>query len=604
MPNRLRKQTVILTLVSALGVAAAVASFRVMTDFYLEQTAQRADNTLGLAVTALKGQLDRYRQLPDLLAAQQNIQMLAGNPDDPVRIAQMDAYLKTTAEVLEASDIYIMRTDGTTISASNYDLPTSFVGENFAYRPYFIDAIGTGRGQFFGLGTTSLRRGYYYSADIQTDTGTAGVIALKVDVESIESAWHGADYEIVVTDPSGIVFMSGRPDWLFSALLPLTDERLVRTQATRRYADADLTELPLLRSETRRGRALMTLVRSGPNIEYLVASEAMPEADWTVQVLVDTGPARLQARVAVAITLLAFSLSVAGMLLWLQRRAALRERQSHQREVQEQLERRVTQRTQDLAVVNDQLQREVAERRSTEVQLRKTQTDLIQAAKLAALGQMSAELSHEFNQPLAALRSFIESAQTLITRGRIADAAQYLQRIDGLTERMTAISRHLSSFARKPGEQLTDVPLAEVITDALALLDWRIRADGVEIVQDVPPLTVHGGRVRLQQVLVNVIANALDAMEDRPTRRLTIRAEATGDQIRLTLRDTGIGVPDTIRARIFDPFFSTKGVGRGLGLGLSISYNIIKDFGGELAIATIDGGAEVTIWLKQHIGGQ
>lgn len=589
----------ILPTVLVCGGLVASRAVPVITAIYVEETADRAENTVGLAVSVLQGQLDRFRQIPALLAEQQNIQLLVGQPDDPVRIAAMNAYLAATTTVLEASDIYVMQPDGTTIAASNHDQPASFVGENFAYRPYFTDAITGGRGQFFGIGTTSLRRGYYFSAPVRTDTGVAGVIALKVDVSTIENDWTANDYEIVVTDPNGIVFMAGRADWRFSALRPLTADRIRDTNHTRRYADATLTELPLTTGLTRWGRPMMRIGRGEAATEYVVVSQTMPDAGWTVKVLADTAPARAQARVVLAMIFLTLCLAVAGGLLLRQRRSQVRERLAHQREAQEELERRVKDRTRDLDIANRRLEQEVIERRSTEEALRKTQGDFIQAAKLAALGQMSAELSHEFNQPLAALRSYIGSMQTLVARDRMAEAAQYLMKIDGLTGRMTAISRHLSAFARRPGEQLSAVPVAEVVADAMALLDWRIRAEGVRVIEHIAPVRVHAGRVRLQQVLVNILSNAIDATQGRDTRdiHITVTGDGNGGQATIAVRDTGAGVPEAILPRIFDPFFSTKGVGRGLGLGLSISYNIIKDFGGALTIHNTDGGTEVQIRL-------
>ncbi|WP_295042883.1 ATP-binding protein [uncultured Paracoccus sp.] len=592
-------------LIALLAVPGGYAAHQAVTGLYFEQTAERAENTLGLAVSLLRGQLDRYRQLPELLAEQQNIQLFAGDPGNPLRLAAMNAYLKQTTELLGASDLYIMAPDGTTIAASNHDQPVSFIGENFAFRPYVKDALAGGRGSFFGLGTTSRKRGYYFSAPIVNDTGVAGVIALKVDVDAIENAWLASDYEIVVTDPEGIVFMSARPEWLFSGLRPLTQGRMARTQETRRYADAQLVELPLSLSVTRQGRQIMAMQSDSTRHEYLTVAEPMPDAGWTVKVFVDTRPARRQAAVTMAVILLAAGLTLAALMLWKQRRAQLAERLAHQHEVREKLEQRVAARTADLARMNLRLETEVAERRHTEDQLRKTQNDLVQAAKLAALGRMSAELSHEFNQPLAALRSYVDSAQVLIQRDRSADAARYLARIDGLADRMASISRNLSHFARQPGERLSGVPVAEAVTGALEILDWRIRADHVRIAQDLPPRPVHvrAGRTRLQQVLVNILSNAMDAMAEAGTdpRVITLAVRVRGQRVQIAIRDTGPGVPDAIMARIFDPFFSTKGIGRGLGLGLSICYNIVKDFGGDLTIRNGgSGGAEFSIWLDLH----
>lgn len=270
-----------------------------------------------------------------------------------------------------------------------------------------------------------------------------------------------------------------------------------------------------------------------------------------------------------------------------------------QEQAQEELERRVEERTADLARVNTQIEAEIAERRLTEQQLRQTQADLIQAGKLAGLGQMSAALSHEFNQPLAAAKTYADSAALLIERGRTAEASDNVRRISGLIDRMASISRHLRNFARKPNEKLGPVRLDEVMRDTLEIVAARIKTAGAKMDIELDgDLMVRAGSVRLQQVLVNVISNAADAVEGLDDRTLSVRAWREDGKAVLTVRDRGGGVAPSVAERIFDPFYTTKGVGRGLGLGLSISYNIIKDFGGSLTVSNHpEGGAVFRIEL-------
>lgn len=596
-----RRHSVILGLAAVL-LCSLIAFFgtRAMTDYYLEKAAARGTNTLGLAVTALRGQLDRYEKLPELIADHQDIKELVANADDPVRIAAINRYLKAINGLLESSDIYVMLPDGVTVAASNFDQTPTFVGENFSYRPYFTDALAGGKGRFFALGTTSLKRGYYFGAPIHVDGSIEGVVVFKVDVDAIESSWRGGDYEIIVTDPEGIIFMTGRQDWLFAAIQPLTRGRLARTSATRRYANAELKELPVSRTSTAGEYDLLTISDEGGAREYLAVTETMPAADWTVKVLLDTASARAQALTMVAALVLLVGLGAMGAAAWLQRHARIAERLQVQREAQELLERRVEERTADLASVNARLEEEVAERRATERALRKTQSDLVQAGKLAALGQMSAALSHEFNQPLAAVRTYADNAALLIERGRIEEAGDNVGRISKLVDRMASISRHLRNFARKPNQKLGPVALDEVVRDTLEIVAWRLKAADADLLVDLgsAPPVVRAGSVRLQQVLVNIISNAADAAEGLGDRRIDLAARRIGDNVAITVRDRGQGVPEAIAERIFDPFFSTKGVGKGLGLGLSISYNIIKDFGGTLSVeAHPEGGTVATIVL-------
>nr|WP_153518211.1 sensor histidine kinase [Sinorhizobium meliloti] len=575
----------------------AVQGTAVATRSYMQEASSQANTALRLAVAALSDHLNRYQALPALIADHDDVKELVTRPRDRRLRGAVNSYLKEINELLKSSDIYVITPDGNTIAASNYDGPTSFVGENFSYRPYFQDALKGDQSRFYALGTTSLKRGYYFGAPIRVGGEIRGVIVFKVDIETIEASWQGGEYRIFVSDPEGIIFMSGNPAWLYAGILPLTPDRLARTEGSRRYADARLRPLPAVQSELSGHRLLR--VSEGSEREYLALSHYMPEADWTVNVLTDTASVRTQALTTVAAVMLLLCLAALAIAIIIQRRTRLRERILMQEQAQEELERRVEERTADLARVNSQIEAEIAERRLTEQQLRQTQADLIQAGKLAGLGQMSAALSHEFNQPLAAAKTYADSAALLIERGRTAEASDNIRRISGLIDRMASISRHLRNFARKPNEKLGPVRLDEVVRDTLEIVETRLKAAGAEMDIDIgDELAVLAGSVRLQQVLVNVISNAADAVEGLDDRKLSVRAWREGGRAALTVRDRGAGVAPAVAQRIFDPFYTTKGVGRGLGLGLSISYNIIKDFGGSLTVSNhSEGGAVFRIEL-------
>jgi two-component system C4-dicarboxylate transport sensor histidine kinase DctB len=586
-----------LLLLPAAAGLIAVQGTAVATRSYMQEASSQANTALRLAVAALSGHLNRYQALPALIADHDDVKELVTRPRDRRLRGAVNSYLKEINGLLKSSDIYVITPDGNTIAASNYDGPTSFVGENFSYRPYFQDALKGNQSRFYALGTTSLKRGYYFGAPVRVGGDIRGVIVFKVDIETIEASWQGGEYRIFVSDPEGIIFMSGNPAWLYAGILPLTPDRLARTEGSRRYADATLRPLPVVQSELSGHRLLK--VSEGSEREYLALSHYMPEADWTVNVLTDTASVRTQTLTTVAAVMLLLCLAGLAIAIIIQRRARLRERILMQEQAQEELERRVEERTADLARVNSQIEAEIAERRLTEQQLRQTQADLIQAGKLAGLGQMSAALSHEFNQPLAAAKTYADSAALLIERGRTAEASDNVRRISGLIDRMASISRHLRNFARKPNEKLGPVRLDEVMRDTLEIVAVRLKAADAEMDTDLgDELAVLAGSVRLQQVLVNVISNAADAVEGLDDRKLSVRAWREGGRVVLTVRDRGAGVAPAVAERIFDPFYTTKGVGRGLGLGLSISYNIIKDFGGSLTVSNHpEGGAVFRIEL-------
>ncbi|MFT2212616.1 sensor histidine kinase [Rhizobium giardinii] len=571
---------------------------------YMNEASLQASSALRLAVSALSGHLSRYEPLPALIADHDGIKDLVAHPNDNSLREAANLYLKEINTLLESSDIYVMTMDGSTIAASNYEEPTSFVGQNFSYRPYFQEAAKGNQSRFYALGTTSLKRGYYFASPILVEDNITGVIVFKVDIDSIETSWRGGEYKIFVSDPEGIIFMTGSPEWLYSSILPLNAERLQRTQASRRYAEAVLKPLPIKRDSLEEHQ-LMT-ISTAAGREYLVLSQYMPEADWTVNVLMETASVRAQARTTIIAVVLFLCLAGLALAIFLQRRARLEERMRMQLEARNELERRVEERTADLALVNQRIEEEIAERRLTEQELRKTQADLIQAGKLAGLGQMSAALSHELNQPLAAAKTYADSAAMLIDLERVGEARDNVRRISGLIDRMASISRHLRNFARKPNEKLRPVALDAAMADTLEIVAARLKAADADLEIDLSDTPmVKAGSVRLQQVLVNIITNAADAVEGLADRRIHVSAEHLDGKVSLTIRDHGPGVPAAIAERIFDPFFTTKGVGKGLGLGLSISYNIVKDFGGSLSVTNhAEGGAVFRIELEAATAAQ
>ena len=564
---------------------------------YLAEAQARTETALGLTTNALAAYLARYEVTPQLLAELDAIRLMVTFPDDPIRRATINRLLEDRNDVVGSSDIYIMRMDGETIAASNHARPDSFIGQNFIYRPYFYDAAKGEPARFYALGTTSGVRGYYFSAPIRNLAGQiAGVIAVKVGVDALEMGWRGSEYRIFVTDPEGIVFLSSEPDWLYGSILPLTPDRLSRTAASRRYSDAALRELPVTATDSA-GVPLVRMMADGGPHDHVATAQVMPSAGWTVHVLLDSAGALTDARIATAGVALALCLIGVGGLVVLQRRARAAERLAYEARAKADLERRVAERTADLARVNAHLEQEVAERKATEAALRSAQANLVRVGKLAALGQMSAALSHEINQPLAAARNYADSAAILLDRGEVARARDNIGLILSLIDRIGAIGRHLRNAARKPNQRLDPVHLPALLEETQVIVGGRLASARAEILVDLPPdlPPVMAGATRLQQVLVNLVTNAADAVEGLDDRRITLSARLEGDRVVIRVRDRGPGVAPAIAERIFDPFFTTKGVG--LGLGLSISYNIVKDFGGEISLRDAGPGAEFSVVL-------
>ena len=303
----------------------------------------------------------------------------------------------------------------------------------------------------------------------------------------------------------------------------------------------------------------------------------------------------------VAITALLLLLLGLIATVVIQRRIQLQERFRVALSMQEELEHRVTRRTAELEKANRLITQEVEERRAAEALLRQTQNELIQAGKLAALGQMAAALSHEFNQPLAAVKSFARNAGAYLDREEPEKVRQNVGMIDDMVDRLAAISTHLRNFARRPGEKTDPVLLNRAIDMALVIVEPKLRASGCRLIRaDIETdIWVLGGQVRLQQVLVNLLSNAVDAMPDQTDPRVDLSLEMDGPRVHVRVRDWGTGMTDAEIAQLFDPFFTTKEPGKGMGLGLSISYNIVRDFGGTLEGRNHpDGGAVFSVTLK------
>jgi two-component system C4-dicarboxylate transport sensor histidine kinase DctB len=570
---------------AGLFLAALLLVFPVLERVYLNQLGQRESSTLTLAVEGLKGSLRRFEALPALIADTPGLAQALRDPADPALLERVNADLRRTAREVGLSDIFLIDTDGLTIAASNHWKELSFVGQNFAYRPYFTGALSGEQGRFFALGTTSGERGYFFAEPVRDGAEILGVLAVKFTVDGFEKAWRDGTNDIIVLDEAGVIFMASRPDWHFRALEPLTRAALARIEQTKQYPMDQLRQLRTTRRAAEAGfEQLQITGATGATETFIVQSQMIPEAGWQVSLLTPADPAWTRAAGTFALSALLLVLIGLVATVVLLRRMQLQERINAALSMQVELEHRVTQRTAELKAANIHITQEVEERRAAETLLRQTQTELIQAGKLAALGQMSAALSHEFNQPLAAVKSFARNALAYLDRGEADKVRQNVGMIDDMADRLAAISTHLRSFARRPGERTEPIRLDRAIDSALAIVEPKMRAAGCRVDRqgNSAALRVLGGQVRLQQVFVNLLSNAVDAMADDPEPVIGLHIVTDATHARITVRDHGAGMTEDEIAQLFDPFFTTKEPGKGLGLGLSISYNIVRDFGGML----------------------
>lgn len=557
---------------------------------------------LDLYVAHLHGLLAKYEPLPELLATNPRLIDFLRVPGGHESIEALNRYLETINRISDAADTYLMDASGLTIAASNWKAERPFVGRNFSFRPYFRDAMGGQLGRYFALGTTSKQRGYYFAYPVHEGDDILGAVVVKIDISEAEQRWSKPDRVFLVTDPDGVIFVSTRPEQRFRTLFPLDQETRARIKRSNRYPEADLAPLDMIPgAETADGQLVrLTTDKRWPAYEtYLLQSRAMPAAGWHVHELIATGEAlRESLRLTIlAAAILIMSALIAALLHQRQRgrraHAALAEaaRASLER-INLQLEERVVTRTAELTRSNQRLRDEIDERLRAEQALREAQQALIQSAKLATLGQMSAGINHELNQPLSAIRTYADNGRLLLRKGRAPEVADNLEQILALTDRMAKIGSQLKLFSRKTSGELSALPLAPVIEGAARIAAPLLAKSDGQLKVDVPPdLAVRANDVLLQQVLVNLLGNACQAIAGRPQRWIELSARKMGDNVVTRVQDTGPGIPSSDLDLIFEPFFTTKDAGEGLGLGLAISARIASEMGGALKAVPCPTGA-------------
>lgn len=557
--------------------------------YYSEQLAEQNRQTLDLYVANLLGTLRRYEELPQILGGLPVLRQALQQPGDPLLQKIANEALADIRRRTGADVIYLLQPDGTTQVASNWAQADSFVHRNFAFRPYYREAMQGRLARFFGLGTTSIKRGYYFASAVKEGSRIIGVLVVKVDLEHIERLWGNSPEQLLVIDNYGVVILSSREDWRFHASRPLSAAERDEIHANIPYPVQDPKPLRLQQSA------------------WLSQSRTLPETGWTVSIYAPRTLIERPVRSVLLIggaTLLALLLLLT--LLTLSRRHYL-DRIALEAEAKRQLEERVLERTRELENANAQLQQEVHEREQAQRELMRAQDEVVQAGKLTALGTMSASISHELNQPLAAIRSYADNARVLLDHQRTEDARGNLEQISDLTTRMASIIAHLKAYARGARRAPENVQLQPAIEDALSMLASRRRAMNVELLRDVPdaPLWVQAGEPRLRQILGNLLTNALDALAEKaPPRRLWVIASQDQHGVILTLRDNGPGFSEDALAHAHEPFFTTKTTAKGLGLGLAICDNLLRALGGRLEMGNhLEGGAVVRLHLLPGVPG-
>lgn len=541
----------------------------------LDVLARQGEADLELASDRVSTQLQVYQELAVLMARHPAFEQLS---DDENRRAAV-RLLREVADSTAALDVFYADASGRVLVAAQGITGPDVSGTDYFSRAMH-GALGTGHGVLQPLN----RRAFFYAAPTFGDDGTVrGALVTVADVVDVEQTWRGSLPAVFFTDRNGEVFISNRSELLLWQRQP--GEAGLQPQDGRQV---------VFSAHWVSGHEIWQL-GWGPYLPQRALHRAveLPVIGMVGEILLDTAPARriatLQAA-ALAGICLAF-----GALLFL---ATERRRTLALANVV--LESRVTKRTRALSASNMQLRREVKERQEAEAALTQAQQELVQAGKLSALGQMSAGISHELNQPLMAIQQYADNGSAFLQQGKADRAGENLGRISDMATRMARIIKNLRAFARNESEPVSRVDLVKVITAAVELTEARLQADQVSVDWNTDqydaPVYAWGGEVRLAQVFVNLINNAADAMLDQDDRQVHI-AINTGDRLAVTVSDVGPGIKEP--EKVFEPFYSTKTVGSsdGMGLGLSISYGLVQSFGGNIRGVNVERGAMFTVEL-------
>lgn len=601
-----------------LGAAGLTATHFLAVQFQEKIVTQQLNEAANKANLQIDSELDKFKQIPDLLSHDPRLlSYFDTSPQaDRISAAQLNNLLFEWSGQSQADTIYIHDPSGTVVASSNYQKPRTFVGENFSFRPYFASAIKGNKTQYVALGARSDVRGYFLSSPLYIDKAIVGVITVKVSLENLENILTSDDFEIVVLDSNQVVFLSSQAPWLYHSLLPLTQQQQTDIALQRQYGQSEISIIEAFRSSSSQpeaNSASQANHRQSSEIrKELTANQlfklgtfnlypaAVSDNQYQVVALKETKAELLKVMQIDIIFVVIYSLVMLIAWSWRQTYVA----KVALTRLNQNLEQTVDKRTQYLKQSNQQLQQTIFQYQESQLKLKQTEQELTQTAKLAVLGELSASINHEINQPLAALRTYSENSLKLLEMDRTDLVKSNLGKMIALNTSITEIIARLKVFTRKVTKQEHHVAnLHQAINNATSILSALMIKQGITLrlstVPDDINIAIHP--TELEQVLVNLIHNATQALQQQAIdqQALLHQAEALQaipqigvewqlheDMCQVIIWDNGIGMPAEKLEQLFDPFFTTKP--EGLGLGLSISKRIIEAYHGSISATLLE----------------
>ena len=548
---RLIRQLFLPPLILALMIGLGYIGFCVSEYYGIRALSDNGERQLELHARTVESEISKYTYLPSLLELESSVSTLLADPNQETRQTVND-YLEGLNRRSRSRAIYVMDTTGRVLATSNWRDADSYQGEDLSFRAYFQNAVRGRPGRFYGIGSTNGEPGYYLAHGLEEHGKIIGVAVVKVRLEALEERWQRARLEAFVSDENGIIILSSDPARRLKAVRPLSDETKDRLAHSLQYYWATLNELePLARERLNEGTEKLTfpanseVVNDEQAVSYLAQTRPLNDTPWNFTLLTPLNELRRAAINQGILVAVAFGLVALLLIAWNERRKVIATRLAAREALQEansQLERRITERTADLRASNERLKGQIRERRQAEETLRRAQDELVQAGKLAAIGQMSTSIAHELNQPLAALRTLSGNTVRFLERGALDTATANLKTINELIDRMGRITASLRSFARR-GDDQGEASLAKAVDAAFQVLGARLDGLPLTLHRDFANAQLQIDQTRLEQILVNLIGNALDAMQAQPAPELWLEGSSSEGKYRLHVRDNGHGIP-------------------------------------------------------------
>ena len=575
------KRILAVCLIMLLAGSCGLAAYWFSAERYKRASLEDARDRLSLYSASLQSALTRLSHLPTTVSLHPDVvRTIQGSlPDDA-----FSAYLESVADAAGSAILYVMNADGDTVSASNYRTENSFVSKNYAFRPYFTAAMTGSSGTHYAVGATTGIPGYFVSQPIYSGKEPAGVAVVKVEFEDLLRNWQQAGERVLVTDRYGIIILTSIADWHFKTIRSLTDREQTELAQSKKFSSRILETLPF---ESEAGGFSGEITIDGN--QFVVSQAEIGTEGWAIHYLTGLSAVTYPAVLAGWSVFLLSLLSVSAVFLW-----RFRTQQNMMALQAKEAER--------IRAANQQLEREVRTRQETEDALRRAQSQLVQAGRLAALGKMSAAIVHEVNQPVAAIRTFTASGELLLKKKKLSDATEVLGRIRSMTDRLASITSDLLLFSRRTGKGMTAVDVNACVKAVAQEVATGLEEKGIALQLDLeqPSPLANGNPVRLEQLVSNMLRNAVQAIGESHRQDGSIRIETTrenGHAI-LCFQDNGCGMSRETLDQLFEPFFTTKNIGEGVGLGLAICYAIADEAGGTIrADNRPGGGAEFVVSL-------